>query len=173
VRVEFVSGPPIVASGTMTVDDGLQSGEFLAFVLGGGQVEGTFDCSGAPRPAPLEVGTAGDDVLDAIEVFAVLRRAESERVVGLAVDRSSAVDCPAETGGDGDTIVRADGDARAGAITTFDLVGVDDPLLRLRVGDEAYVFAHVSLTLSRDGLSGSFAGQSSGGVSIEGAFRCT
>lgn len=173
VRVEFTSGPPIVAAGTMTVDDGLQSGDFVAFVPDGGQVDGTFECSGAPQPVPLEAGAAGDGVLDAVEVFAVLRRAESERVVGLAADRSSSVACPAETGGDSDTVVRADGDARMGAITTFDLVGVDDPALRLRVGGEAYVFDDVSLTLAPDRSAGSFVARSTGGVSVEGAFRCS
>lgn len=170
VRIEG-DGSPLVAGGTMTLLDGLQRGRFLAFVAGGGRIEGDFECTGAPVPTPIDTGVTGDDVLDSVEVFAVLRDGSAERVVGLAADAAADVRCPAVSGDDAPGVVlEARGDAGLGAITSFELAEPD--VLRLAVAGETYEFADVVLALSEDGTSGSF-GAVSGTTSIEGAFRCT
>lgn len=173
VRVEPVAGAPLIASGTLTVLDGLQSGEFLAFGADGGRVEGTFGCTGAPSPTPLVVGNSMDGVLESVEVFALVRDGDAERVVGLAIDGAGPAECPAAVGGDpSPLVVRADGDARLGAITTFEL-SAEPTTARLRVGAASYEFTDVTLTLEPDGTAGFFAATSPDGTSVDGAFRCT
>lgn len=170
VRIED-DGSPLVAGGTMTLLDGLQRGRFLAFVAGGGRIEGDFECTGTPVPTPIDTGSPRDDVLDSVEVFAVLRDGSAERVVGLAADAAADVRCPAVSGDDAAGVVlEARGDAGLGAITSFELTEPD--VLRLEVAGETYEFADVVLALSEDSTSGSF-GAVSGTTSIEGAFRCT
>lgn len=173
VRVEPTSGDPLIGSGTITVLDGLQSGEFVAFGADGGRLEGTFACEGTPSPEPLPLGAVGDDALDTVEVFALLRDGDAERVVALAVDGTADAECPAAEGGAaGPTVVRADGDERLGAITTFELS--DGPATaRLRIGGRSFEFPDVTLTLEPDGTAGIFAAANPDGTSVDGAFRCT
>lgn len=172
VRVEG-SGDPVVASGTMTVLDGLQDGEFLAFVPGGGRVEGSFRCAGAASPSPLDIGRPGDGELATVEVFAVLRHDGAERVVGLAADAGDDVVCPGAVGVESGVVVGATGDARLGAVTSFELADAARPALRMQVLGEAYEFTGVTVALSDDATSGSFAASSVTGVAVDGAFRCT
>lgn len=173
VRLEPTTGSPLTATGTVTVLDGLQSGEFLAFGAAGGRIEGTFDCVGSAGPRPLAVGDPSDGALGSVEVFAVLRSGDAERVVGLVADASTAIECSAAAGGGpSGLVVRADGDTGLGAITTFELS--DDPAtVRLRVGGTPFEFTDVTLVLGDDGTTGTFSAVATDGTSAEGAFRCT
>lgn len=165
VRVERPGSPPVEASGTMTLLDGLQRGEFVAFGPSGGRVEGTFACTGAPSPVPLGMGDAGT-----AEVFALLSDGEAERFLGLAADGSVDAECP---GGPGAVIVDVEGDPTVGGITAFELAG-DGPVTgRLRAGGATYELDDVTVTLDDGGTSGVFAAVSPEGVSVDGAFRCT
>jgi hypothetical protein len=171
VRIERAEGP-IRASGTLTVRDELQRGEFVGVTPEGGRVDGEFECAGAPPPTPLVPGEPGDGTIDSVEVFVIVRDGGAERVLGLAASGDDDVDCPAVSGTGGETIVRAEGDARLGAITMFELAGGAEPTLELRFGDVSYDFAEVGVQIGPDGASGTFTG-TSGGVSVDGAFLCT
>lgn len=177
VRIELRSGAIESALGTVTIDDGWRSGTFVAFGDEGGAVDGSFVCSGGdPAPAPLDrTDTAG--VLDSVEVVALLRRGDSERVVGLAVEsvRSPdvALDCPASVGvADGPLVVRVDGDQTVGAISTFELTDGAAPTVRLRVGGVSYEFDDVVISLADPATSGTFSAVDAE-FAIDGAFRCT
>ena len=177
VRVELGSGDVEIALGTVTIDDGWRSGTFVAFGVDGGGVTGSFECSGGdPSRAPLDPFDTVD-VLDSVEVVALLRSDDAERVVGLAVQtvRSPevSVECPASIGAGGsELVVRVDGDQTIGAISTFELTDGGGPTVRLRVGGANYEFADVAITLAEPATSGTFSAVE-GGFAIDGAFRCT
>lgn len=173
VRVERAGLAPLIASGTITILDDLQQGEFLAFGLDGGRVAGTFACTGSEPPAELQAGVPADGIVDAVEVLALLRDGDAERVVGLATDASVVVECRNEAGGPGDAIVRVDGDPDTGAITFFDLRNGPTGSALLRVGGVDYEFSDVAVSLDDTGTSGAFAGANADGISVDGAFNCT
>lgn len=172
VRVEFATGSPIDAIGTMTLSDDFRSGSFIAFDIDGGVVEGSFECNGPglSRPEPLPDESA------AIEVIALLRSGDAQRLVGLVAtgETASEVACPGmdATSPDDVAIVRAMGDESIGAITTFELTGGDMPSLRLQVGAVMYEFDDVRVGDPGDESAGTFAAESSD-ASVDGAFRCS
>lgn len=164
VRVERVGLPPLVASGTITLADGLQAGEFAAFGPQGGSVEGSFRCSGSDPASPLGGGGA--------EVVALLRDGDAERVVTLAADTGDGMACPNVPGSTtGDPVIRVEGDTRLGAITAFELAA-NPSSARLRVGGVDYEFVDVVTSIDPTGASGAFSGTSVDGTSVDGAFRC-
>ena len=165
VRVERIGGPPLTASGTITILDDLQQGEFLAFGADGGRIEGTFSCSGAEPAAP--VSALDVDAIDAIEVFAVLREGDAERIVGLVTDSSDMANCAP-----GDDLVVVDGDASTGAITSFDLRDEPTPSVRLRIAGTDYEFPDVTVSRDDTGSSGVFSAATLDGTSVDGAFHC-
>ncbi len=176
VTVEMRAAKSQFATGTMTIAPGLRSGSYLAFAPDGGKLSGTFECSGGDAdPAPLLVG-ADDGVLDTVEVFALLRRGESERVVGLAVqiERSPEIDaeCPAVLGVVDPLVVRVDGDSSIGALESFDLRGGEVAAMRLSVAGATYEFDDVVVTVDGAPTAGTFSG-SVDGLTVDGAFRCT
>ncbi|HSJ91443.1 MAG TPA: hypothetical protein VK917_05210 [Ilumatobacter sp.] len=166
VRVEREGADPLTANGTITILDDLQRGQFLAFGPDGGRVEGSFSCSGAEPAAPMR---SDDAVTDSVEVFAVLRDGDTERIVGLAIDSSGDVTCA--TDGGSEIVVGVDDDASVGAITAFELGGGPTGAL-LRVAGVAYEFPVVDLTIDEAGTSGFFSGANLDGTSVDGAFRC-
>lgn len=174
VRVEFAAAPPIDAIGTVTIADDYRSGSYVAFGLDGEQVEGTFDCGGPATPRPVTVGDT-DAVLEAVEVFALLRDGDAQRVVGLAADAGGEFAIECSPVGDAETdepVVRAVGDERLGAITEFDLVGGSSAQLRIVVGAMAYDFDDVEVGDADSPAAGTFTA-SAGGVTVDGAFRCS
>lgn len=174
VRIERAGAEPISASGTMTIAEGLQEGEFVAFAATGGEVAGTFSCLGTVPPTPLSTdGFDEDGELDAVEVFALLQDGDAERVLGLAVDGSAGAECPAVGGASGTSVVRVDGDAALGGLTTFELADGSSATARLRAGGGSYEFDDVVLALDESGAAGVFSGVTADGVSVDGAFRCT
>ncbi len=175
VRIEPAVGDAIVATGTVTLSSDLAAGSYIAFTPDGEPIEGDFECSGGTGPEPLAVGS-DDGVLDAIEVFALLRRGDAERVLGLAVASDSAptARCPGAEGRTGDTqIVRVDGDASIGALTTFELTRGTTSTMRLRAGGVVYEFDRVDVQLDDGAASGIFAAETPSGIAVDGAFRCT
>lgn len=165
VRIERAGAAPLTASGTMTILDGLQHGEFLAFGAEGGRVEGTFSCSGSEPPASLPA-----DASDAVEVFAVLRSGDAERFVGLATDAVGTAACR----GEGDVVLSVEGDSAIGSITAIELDVLPPASARLRVAGIDYEFADVTVTLDEgSGTSGVFSAATAEGGSMDGAFRCT
>lgn len=174
VRIERAGSAPISASGTMTIDDGLQEGEFQAFGPSGGEVAGTFSCLGTVPPTPLSAtGLDGDGELDAVEVFALLQDGDAERILGLAADGSSGAECAALGQDSSSTVVRVDGDAVLGGLTAFELTDEPSVTARLRAGGASYEFDDVMLRVDDSGASGVFSGVTAEGVSVDGAFRCT
>jgi hypothetical protein len=176
VGIELGSGATVRASGTVTIDASLRTGSFIAFEPDGGRVTGSFTCSGGdPAPAPLPAGDQAG-VLDTVEVVALLRQGEAERVVDLAVDISRspevAVECPTSVGGSGPLLVRVDGDQSVGAITTFELTDGGALTMRLRVGGVSYAFDEVTITIADPPNAGTFSA-TNGDVTVDGAFRCT
>jgi hypothetical protein len=175
VRVEFADATAVDATGTITVDAGRRSGSFLAFDNAGSTVEGSFDCLSDAAAEPLTVADA-DGVLDVIEVFALLRSGDAERIVGLAggVDDATSMACPGadDATGDSETVVRVEGDESIGAITSFELTGGPTARLRMRVGDQTYEFDRVDRGGSDLPSAGTFTAES-GGVRVDGAFRCS
>lgn len=175
VRVEYASDPAVDASGTMTLADDLKSGTYRGSDADGDVVEGSFDCPGGATPEPLTIG-ADDAELDAVEVFALLRSGDAQRIVGLAVrvGGSAAVDCGGATDESDDTapVIRVDGDAAIGAITSLELTGGASPTLRMRVGSTDYEFDRVDRGASDLPEAGTF-GAESGGIAVDGAFRCS
>lgn len=170
VRIEQAGFAPLMATGTMTILDGLQQGAFLAFGADGGRIEGTFSCSGTEPPSPLASG-GGAAASDAVEVFAVLRNGDAERFVGLT-DASDAAVCGGE--GVGGVLLRVDGDASTGAITAIELDSGPPTSARLRVAGVDYEFAQVTVVLDEGpGVSGVFSAATIDGLSVDGAFRCT
>jgi hypothetical protein len=174
VRVERVGGDPVVGTGTITLDPGLTSGKYLAFAPDGASIEGEFSCDGTAGPAVVDVGRA-DGVLDSIEVFALLRSGEAERILGLVVtpESSASIECPAAIGERTPVTVRVDGDQSVGAITTFELTSTSPAAMRLRAGDATYEFAEADVVLDDDATAGTFHAESPDGLTIDGAFRCT
>ena len=175
MRLEFGAAPAIDASGTMTLSDDLQAGSYVMFDAAGTSIEGTFACRGGASPQPLEVGEA-DGVLDAIEVFAILSRGDEQRLLGLAVaaGTSASIECPGAVtvASDSDFVVRVDGDATTGAISTFELTSGDAPTMRLRAGTADYEFDQVRRGAGDEPTAGTFSAASEG-VSVDGAFRCS
>jgi hypothetical protein len=173
VRIERSGRTPLLATGTITIEAGLTSGRYLAFDPEGTTVEGNFSCDGTTGPQPLVVG-APDGVLDTVEVFALVRQRESERVLGLAVtaDSAPAVECPAADGRLGSTVtVRVAGDEASGALTMFELSTA--PRLTMGIGDVTYEFDDVEVQLDSGGTSGTFRAAETDGLTVDGAFRCT
>lgn len=164
----------VVATGTVTIDEGLQAGEFTATANDGTLVEGRFECSGTPSPVPLTVGDPADGVLESVEVFALLRDGGGERITGLATDASVDVACPAVDGVEAASsrVLSASGDARLGAITAIE-IGVEPAVLRLTVNGQVFESDDPSVDLADDGAAGSFAAAFAGGVTVDGAFRCS
>jgi hypothetical protein len=174
VRIEFASTPAIDAVGTVTIADDYRSGSYVAFDLDGRKVDGTFECVGPTTPRPFAVGAA-DGVLETVEVFALLRVGEAQRVVGLAADieGSSSLECPGAAGVKADTtIVRVLGDARIGAITEFSLTDGSSTRLRIGVGPAIYDFENVHRGGVDTPATGTFSAES-GDVTVDGAFRCS
>lgn len=164
IRLETVDGP-VMASGTMHLDDGLRAGSFTGFDADGVPVSGRFACAGADAdPVPV----AADS--DAVEVAVYLRSGESEEIVGMVARPGDApvVACGEPEG----TAVRVEGDASLGAVTRLELAAAPTPTLRLQVGAVAYDMQDVTIDLAADGTAGTFAGTASGGVAVDGAFRC-
>ncbi len=190
VRVEPAAGDAVSASGTVTLDEGLRSGSFQAFEPSGGAVSGMFTCDGPPgAPEPIVDDVTGDEVtgddvtgddvtgvLRAVEVVALLRRGDEERIVGLTLDTAevAAVEavCPSVTDDGGSPLVRVDGGLAVGAITTFELAPEQAPGLRMIVGGAAYEIDDVEVDLDDRGASGTFSGVTTDGIAIDGAFRC-
>lgn len=177
VRVEFGgSAPAVDAVGTITISDDLRSGSFLAFDSDGGAVDGTFDCAGGDaEPRPLVVGS-DDGVLEAVEVFALLRSDRSQRIVGLATPAGGAavVECAGAQGAPDDVLpgVLVVGDESIGAITEFELSGGPEPTMRLRVGTVVYTSEQVMRRGTGIAGAGSF-NTDADGVDVDGAFRCS
>lgn len=179
VRIELRSGDAQSASGTVTIDVGWRSGTFLAFGLDGDAITGSFECSGGdPSPAPLDASVTAD-IVDSVEVVALLRYEGAERVVGLAVEteRSPEItaECPAGTGvaaGVVPVLMRVDGDQTVGAISTFELTDGGSPTLRMRIGGASYVFDDVAITIAQPAISGTFSA-SANGLTVDGAFLCS
>ena len=178
VRIEPAEGDAVSAVGTMTLDAGLRSGTFRAFDLGGNEVSGGFSCAdgSSEPPVPLKVGS-DDGRLDAVEVVALLRRGRAERVVSLAIESgavgAATMSCPGAAGTTGPEVVRVDGDQRIGVISTFELTSGSPATMRLHLGGAVFDFADVDATVDPSGASGVFSAATSGGVTIDGAFRCT
>lgn len=165
-RLELADGTAVVAAGTMTLDPGLRSGSYLAFDAGGRRVEGAFECLGSDAPTPV-----GSDEGPPLEVVALLRRGDTERIVSLASSDPELVSCPSD-GSDQPLVVRADGGPSLGALTTFELtVDGDDASLRLRVGDEVGEFRPVDVTLDEARRAGTFSAVD-GDLTVDGAFSC-
>lgn len=164
VRVERADGSSVLATGTVTLGDDLRTGRFVAFDPDGGRYTGEFTCnSSRPPPEPAEG--------ERVDVVALIRDGERERVVGLTVAGADA-ECRATSGGDSPAVLRVDGDARVGSITTFELTDTGRLTLRLRVGGVSYEFADVEVTLDPDGASGTFGASDPDGLAVDGAFRC-
>ena len=126
VRVELAGADAITAAGTVTLDEGLRSGTFQAFEPTGARVAGSFRCDGPDGVAmPIADAAVDDDVLDAVEVVALLRRGDAERVVGLTLDTAEVTSadarCPGVTGSDESVVVSVEGDQAIGAINVFEL----------------------------------------------------
>jgi hypothetical protein len=167
VRIERPGRPPLTASGTMTIFDGLQQGEFLAFGADGGSVEGTFSCSGSEPAAPLHAGTG---LPEALEVFAVLRNGDAERFLGLATEAGGAATCRLDDG----VVLVVDGDASLGAITAIELNAGSPASGSMRVAGTDYEFPEVALVLEEGPeIAGVFSAVTADGVSVDGAFRCS
>jgi hypothetical protein len=174
IRIDLRSGEVLTASGTATIDAGWRSGSFVAFDPDGGRITGSFECSGGdPSGAPLDPSDQAG-VLDSIEVFALLRRGDAERVVGLAVDanRSSEVtmECPA-VDDRGTVVVGVDGDQTVGSLTSFELLDGEATTMRMSVGGVSYEFDDVVIALADPAVSGTFSATADG-VAVDGAFRC-
>lgn len=165
VRIERDGSAPLSASGTMTILDGFQQGEFLAFGAGGGRIEGTFSCSGTEPGAPLRASAGG-----AVEAFAVLRDGQEERIVGLATEAGERATCDPV----GDPILRVEGDATVGAITALEIGGGPDASASLRIAGTTYEFDRVDVQLDPAAeTAGVFSAVSGDGLAVDGAFRCT
>lgn len=176
VRLEFGgSAPAVDAVGTITVSDDLRSGSFIAFDAAGGAVEGSFDCTGGDAdPRPLVVGS-DNVVLEAVEVFALLRHENEQRIVDLATPANAAlVECAGAEGAPADLQpgVRVVGDDSIGSITEFELRGGPEPTMRMLVGATVYASEQVTRTGTGVAAASSFSADA-GGVGVDGAFRCS
>lgn len=175
VRVEADGADPVSATGTLTLDQSSRSGSFRAFEATGEAVSGAFACDGpGGAPVPIVDDRTGDGVLRSVEVVALLRRGDEERIVGLTLDPSEVVAVEAECSGvsGGDLLVHVDGGQAVGAITAFDLEPDPAPSLRMRVGGASYDVDDVVLVLDETGAAGSFSGVTDDGIAVDGAFRC-
>lgn len=175
VRIERRSGAPIVAVGTVTITDDLQSGTFLGFEDDGTSVTGTFTCEGAEAaPTPLEPGD-DDGVVDTVEVFVLLRSNGAERAVGLAIDGAGPdvdIECPGATDMAAELLVRVDGDRSVGAVTRFELTDGSAAAMRFRVGGVSFEFDDVTVTADDRRVSGTFEADHDG-LSAVGAYSCS
>lgn len=176
IRVGLADGSWVVATGTITVDDGLRSGSFVGFDPAGSEVSGEFECVGSDEvePSPLTPGAIEGESVSA-EVVALITSGDDEQVLVLAARSDGpavpdVLECPALDGG-GDSLIRVVGDQFLGSITSFDLTG-DVPSLALTVGAESYVFDTVTVDLADDMAAGAFSGENVDGVAIDGAYRC-
>ncbi len=166
VRVERRDGAAIVAAGTLTVDAGLRSGSFLAFDAEGRRVEGGFECLDTELPEPIGVNDG-----PSVEVVALLRLGDTERVVSLASSDPSWVSCPGAVD-DQPLVLRADDGVGLGSLTTFELTADgDEASMRMRIGGEVEEFSVVELELDDERLAGTFAA-TDGDLVVDGAFTC-
>ncbi len=176
VRVEFAASPPVDGAGTITLGDDGRTGSFLAFDPEGDPIEGTFDCLGGDSELePLVVGS-DDGVLEVVEVFALLRRGDAQRILGLAAraDGSATIECPGAEGGATDELtgVRVVGDESIGAITSFELGDGPAPSMRLLAGNVVYSSDLVMRRGADQATAGSFSADADE-VVVDGAFRCS
>lgn len=171
VRVERDRGG-LDLVGTATLDDAMQSGEFVAFGPAGEVAEGTFSCQGTDPPESLALGDPADDRVDTVEVTALMRRDGRVVIVGLATEAPDGAVCEVV---DGRATVLVEGGAEIGSMTAFDLAA-DPAMLRVVVGGTAFEFEALELldVVVDDSAraSGTF-GADADGVEIDGAFRCT
>jgi len=178
VRVEFDDRGPVTAVGTLTLDDDLRSGTFVAFESTGERVEGSFRCSGPVGVAvPIDDASTVDGVLSGVEVVALLRRDGAERVVGLTLDTSEVVDaearCPDIDGTADTVIVSVDGGQAIGAINAIELTPEPGATLSMRVGGASYDVMDAAITPDPAGAAGTFSGTTADGVLVDGAYRCS
>ena len=176
MRVELASGDAVTAVGTLTLDDDLRAGTFVAFDSAGEPVRGSFTCDGPDAP-PVPLAPGHDDgVVDSVSVFVLLRHDRAERLLGLAVAGSEPgadVECPGAIGATSDLLVRVDGGLSVGAITTFELGNGAAPSMRIRAGGAVFEFADASLEVDPSRTSGTFSAVGAGGVAADGAFACS
>lgn len=171
VRLER-DGAIVDASGTVEIDAGLRSGTAVAFAPTGGQVDVSFECADpslpAESPRPLDLAD-GDG--PGLEVFAILRQGDAERIVGLAAPVDGEVSCPAFAAVDDAVLVSAAGGDELGAVGGFELHR--DGNLVVRVAAVTYTAEGAEVSAAADGSSGTFAAVADDGTSIDGAFRCS
>lgn len=168
-EVRLEAGAALVGAGTIEIDADLRHGSFSATGIDGGTIEGRFECAGPPSPTPLAEG-ADDGRLDTVEVFALLRLGDAERVAGFVTLAGPGVECPGS--GDG-VLLEVVGDERLGSITSFSVSGEPSPHVRFEAGGLAHDLADPELMLDAGGASGVFSGTTVDGISVDGAFRCT
>ena len=163
VRVDLPDGTELDATGVMTLDADLAAGSFSATTADGTLVEGSFECAGSQRP-PVTMAVSDEG---AIEVVALIERDGRQRIVTAATLDAEAADCPV----DDELVVRVEGDATLGAISTFEITRDGDGVsLTLRVGGTAYEFDDVVLELDESAEVGTFV--AIGDASVTGAFSC-
>jgi hypothetical protein len=148
-RVEFGNGAALDGTGTVTLDPGLQSGTFAA---ADADLDGSFACTGAAAPALAEAD---------VEVFALVRKGASERVMSLAE--------PAPPGACG-TGVSVTGDAGVGAPVELT---IDAGTVAISVGAVDLAIDPAQTELHLDGPSGSFRAVTADGLAIDGAYTCS
>lgn len=168
-EVRLEADAALVAAGTVEIAADLRHGSFSATGIDGGTIEGRFECAGPPSPTPLAEG-ADDDRLDTVEVFALLRLGDAERVAGFVTAAGPGVECPGS--GDG-VLLEVVGDERLGSITSFSISGEPEPQVRFEAGGVAHDLAEPELMLDAGGASGVFSGTTVDGIGVDGAFRCT
>ena len=163
VRLERVDGTAWDGSGTMELSPDLVSGRIAATSPDGTRIEGSFECSGSSSPVP--VGATG-----VVEVFALIRSGEAERVLGLVTAETAAARC---AGSDGPASVTASVDPGAGGLGSFEIGGEPTPTVRFEAGGVRFEVDDPMLSLIDGGVAGVFAGTTADGIEVDGAFRCS
>lgn len=148
-RVEFSNGAALDGTGVVTLEPGLQSGTFSA---ADADLEGTFACTGAAGPEPVDAD---------VEVFALVRKGSAERVMYLAEP------APAEDCADGISVA---GDAGLGAPVELT---IDPAAVAIRIGSVDVAIDQTQTELRLDGPSGSFRAVTADGLTIDGAYSCS
>ena len=155
-RLEWNNAAALDATGSVHLDEGLQSGTFSATDF---DVHGSFRCVGAPRPEPL--GEA------AREVYALLQRGPEQRIVSLAAAPATGATCPTHVAGP----VELSGPTEAGSISRF-AVGTDAAALAIRIGDTDLTLDPAATVTDLGPGSGTFHAETVDGTVIDGAYRC-
>lgn len=154
-RVEWENGASLDATGTVTLDPGLQTGSFAA---GDADLRGRFACTGAPAPRPLDGKT--------VEVSALVKRGSAERIISLAAPYQAGVaDCTA------DGTVRVVGDAGVGAPVEFTVASGGSPTIS--VGGAALPLVAETVTSATLPDSGVVHAETVDGLTIDAAYRCS